>query len=118
VVLAEQGRHEEGLAEVLKEPADWARLTGLAYVNYLAGRRRESDDALRELTEKHGDTSAYQVALIHATRGEVDAAFHWLDRSVEDKDTGTAMMFSEPRFRPIHGDPRWRLLLRRIGLDA
>jgi serine/threonine protein kinase/tetratricopeptide (TPR) repeat protein len=69
VVLADQGRHEEALAEATREPAEWARLTCLAYVHFKAGRTRESDEALRELEAKHSRDSAFQIAAIHSTRG-------------------------------------------------
>ncbi len=118
IVLADQGRHAEALAETLQEPADWARLTGLAYVHFKAGRIADSDAALQELKAKHAIDSAFQIGAIHSTRGEIDAAFEWLNRSIEERDAGSAQMMCEPTFRPLHGDPRWGDLLKKLGFES
>ncbi len=116
ILLAEQGRHGEALAIVNLEPADWARLTGLSYIHHLAGRNAESDEALRKLEADHGTDSAYQIAAVHASRGELDESFKWLERAIAERDAGMAQMKTEPSFRPLHGDPRWRALLKKVGL--
>jgi serine/threonine protein kinase/Tfp pilus assembly protein PilF len=117
IILADQGRDAEAVAEANLELAEWGRLTSLAYVHHVAGRRMESDEALRKLEEKHAADSAYQIAAIHSARGEADAAFAWLGRSLEEHDAGLALVKSEPTFRALHGDPRWGALLKRVGLD-
>jgi len=116
IVLADQGRDAEALAEAKREPADWARLTGLAYVHWKGGRMPEADAALAELEAKHAQDSGYQIAAIRGVRGEVDLAFAWLTRAVADYDAGAALMKCEPIFRPLHGDPRWKVLLEGVGL--
>lgn len=118
IVLADQGRHEEALAEVSREPAEWARLTGLAYVHLLAGRIKESEDALRELEAKHGVDSAYQIAAIWSAKRDLDGAFAWLDRAFREHDAGLATLKSERVFHPLHGDPRWVTLMKNLGFDA
>ena len=116
IALAPQGRDEEALAEAKQEPAEWARLTGLAYVHQLGGRTAESEAALRELEAKHAVDSAFQIAAIHAARGDIDHAFHWLDRAVAERDSGVAQVKFEPIFRLLHDDPRWIPFLRSINL--
>ena len=118
IILSDQGRHEEALAELSREPASWARLTGLSYVHYRAGHQQEADEALRELESKHGVDSAYQIAAVRAARGEADAAFHWFERALQEHDYGLAQSRSEPVFRPLHGDPRWKALMKKLGHDA
>jgi serine/threonine protein kinase/tetratricopeptide (TPR) repeat protein len=117
IVLADQGRDTEALVEVKREPAEWARLTGLAYVHFKGGRKQEADEALAQLEAKHAADSAYQIAAIRSERGEVDLAFTWLERAIADHDAGAAQMKSEPLFRHLHGDPRWGALLAKIGLS-
>ncbi|HET7498043.1 MAG TPA: protein kinase [Candidatus Eisenbacteria bacterium] len=116
IVLAEMGRFEEALAEAQREGAEWARLTAIAYVHQLAGRKAESDEALRQLEERHAVDSPYQVAAIHAVQEDVDGTFAWLERAYQERDTGMASIGSEPLFRRLHGDPRWKPLMKKIGL--
>jgi len=116
IILADQGRDAEALAEATSESAEWARLTSLAYVHHMGGRRSDSDEALRKLEEKHGVDSAYQIAAIHSARREVDAAFAWLDRAFAEHDAGLAQAKCEPTFRSLHGDPRWGAFLKKVGL--
>jgi tetratricopeptide (TPR) repeat protein len=117
-VLADQGRHDEALAAATEEPAGWARLTALAHVHHAAGRRAESDRALEELKAKHAKDSGFQIAAVHAGRGEVDAAFEWLERAYQERDAGLSMVKLERYFRSVHGDPRWGALLAKLGLPV
>jgi hypothetical protein len=80
------------------------------------GRRAQSDEALRELIEKHGADSACQVAEVHGARGEADAAFDWLERAFAQRDPGLADVKPSPHLRSLHGDPRWDVLLEKLGL--
>jgi serine/threonine-protein kinase len=116
VVLADQGRDADAMAEANLEPADWARLTSLAYIHFAAGRRAESDEALKQLEATHSVDSAYQIAAIRATRGEGSIALDWLDRAFAERDAGLCNLKSEPTFRSLHGDPRWSVLLKKMGL--
>ncbi len=117
VILAAQGRDAEALAEAKLEPAEWARLTSLAYVHHAAGRSAESDDALRQLEERHAVDSGFQIAAIHSARGEVDAGLAWLERALAERDSGVTMAKIEPTFRSLHGDPRWSALLKQMGFE-
>jgi Tfp pilus assembly protein PilF len=117
-VLSDQGRHDEALATALEERAEWARLTALAHVHLVAGRRAESDRALHDLVARYGKDSGFQIAAIHATRGEADAAFEWLERAYQERDAGLSMVKVEPYFRPLYGDPRWSAMLGRLRLPV
>jgi len=59
----------------------------------------------------------YQIALVHAYRGETDEAFEWLDRSYAVRDTGMAWFLrNDPFLANIKSDPRYAALLRRMKL--
>jgi tetratricopeptide (TPR) repeat protein len=118
LVLLALDRGEEALAEALREPEEVYRLWALAIVRHDLGRGAESDEALRELIEKYADGGAYQIAEVHAARGEADAAFEWLDRAYAQRDGGLAEMKPSTRLRSLHGDPRWGAFLRKMGLEA
>ena len=115
LMLADQGQDADALAEANLEPATWARLTALSYLHWKAGRKAESDQALETLKADHGLDSAFQISALHASRGEPDAAFVWLERGYALRDAGFSLLFHEPTFRPIHNDPRWPKFMKKMG---
>ena len=115
LVLDAQGRPDEALAVALKEPAGWARLFVLAILHHNGGRPEESQRALRALIDESAESAAYQVAVVHAVRREADAAFEWLERARAQRDSGLAFMRAHRHFRSLHGDPRWRAFLEKMG---
>jgi hypothetical protein len=118
IILSEQGRNEEALTEAKAETAEWARLTALSMVHFNLGHRAESDQALTELETKHAVDAPYQISAMHALRGDVDTAFRWLERATAEKDAGVAQAKAERVFRPMHGDPRWSALMKRLGFEG
>ena len=117
IVLSERGRNEEALREAKAETAEWARLTALALVYFRMGRRDDADQALAELEAKHAVDAPYQISAVHADRGDVDTAFRWLERATAEKDAGVAQALAERVFRPMHGDPRWSALMKKLGFE-
>jgi len=117
IVLSERGRSEEALTEAKAETAEWARLTALALVYFRLGRRDEADRALAELEAKHAVDAPYQISAVHAERGDVDGAFRWLERATMEKDAGVAQANAERVFRPLHHDPRWSALMKKLGFE-
>jgi TolB-like protein/Tfp pilus assembly protein PilF len=117
IILADQGRDAEALAEAEHEPAEWARFGSMGYVHYRAGRKVEAEDSVRSLMEKHAETSALQIAGAHAVQRKVDAAFEWLERAYAQRDAGVSQILCEPTFRNLHADPRWRRILKKVGLE-
>ena len=118
LALEMQGRHAEAMTEIHRETSRWARDYGLAVLHHLQGRPVESDSALRELTELHGHEAAYQIAGVCAVRGEVDAAFTWLERARAQHDSGLTFVLHDPFMRSLHADPRWRTVIGWVGLGG
>jgi TolB-like protein/Tfp pilus assembly protein PilF len=113
--LSTLGRVDEALAEAMQEPTE-SRLWALAIIHHSAGNRTESDQALGEFARMHADVAAFQVAEIHAMRGESDLAFEWLERARAQRDPGVLLTKISPTLRSLHTDPRWGPFLRKIGL--
>ena len=116
LVLAEEGKFEEALPWIEKEPAEWSRLCGMTLASGLAGRQAEADEALRKLKEEYALECAVQIGFVHAWRGDIDEAFEWLERAYAQRDGGLIDIVAEPTVRPLHGDPRWHRLLEKMGL--
>ena len=110
-----QGRPAEALAEYEKEPDPSARLAGLALAQHALGHRQASDKALLELVTSYGD-QARLIAEVHAYRGETDLAFAVLERACEKRDPDLVYLKPSYFLPPLHGDPRWRALLTKMGL--
>ncbi len=115
MTLDAQGRHAEAEAEAAEESAEWARLFAQGVVHFHGGRPEDSKRAIEQLVRIGADTAAYQIAVIHAVRGETDAAFEWLERAYTQRDSGLAFLRGHWILKPLHGDPRWQLFLKKLG---
>lgn len=109
---------EAALASMRREPSENWRLPGLALVHHALQQEAESEATLAEAKRRFGDAMAYQIAEVHAYRGETDAAFAWLDRAYRQKDAGLAYyLVTDPLLKQVAGDARYPDLLRRMNLS-
>ncbi len=109
------GRAHDALEEIRKEVSAGYRDYSLSIAYHLTGKSAESDAALAR-AKTLGDQWGYQFASVHAVRGEIDDAFHWLDRSYELHDSGVLLTRVVPWFENLRHDPRWAKYLEKIGL--
>ncbi|MEJ2503917.1 MAG: tetratricopeptide repeat protein, partial [Gemmatimonadota bacterium] len=56
------------------------------------------------------------IARVWASMGDMDRAFQWLDRAVEERDTTLVILPQWAGYDPIRGDPRYPGLLDRVRL--
>jgi TolB-like protein/Flp pilus assembly protein TadD len=103
------------LAEIEQETSEVWRLIGLSLAYHALGRKADSDAALAAVIEKHEKDWSFNIAYIHAFRGEADKAFERLDKAVEYGDAGLSEIVGFEFFANIHSDPRWLPFLRKIG---
>jgi hypothetical protein len=54
--------------------------------------------------------------MVHAYRAEPDVAFAWLDRAYRQKDATLYAIKSDPPFKNLEPDPRYKAFLRKMGL--
>lgn len=119
LIYLQQDRADEALAEAQMESLESARLLGTALAYAAVGRRAESDTALQSLKEQFGDAGAGNYAQVHAFRGEIDEAFHWLEVELEESGSGAFKEYQhDPLLVSLHPDPRWYPLLERAGYDS
>jgi tetratricopeptide (TPR) repeat protein len=114
-ILLQKNEIEEALAEMRREQSAFWRLTGLAIVHHALGQAEASDAALNELMRLPTDGAGYQLAQVHAYRGDVDAAFQWLDRAAATHDAGLGFARFDPLLARLRVDARWRPFLERNG---
>ena len=91
----------------------------LAYAYAATGRRAEAERILRSLLDpsRRGYVPPYHVAMAYAGLGNVEAAFRFLERAYAERGSFMNGAKVERAFAPLHSDPRWPVLLRRMGLD-
>ena len=111
------GQFGEALEAMQREPNEDYRLGGLSMVYWAMKKRAESDAALSSLQEKFASSDPYAIAQVHAYRGERDAAFQWLDIAYRQHHIGMLDIKADPLLNNLHGDPRFRTLLRRMRLS-
>ena len=111
-----EGQAAEALALFRKVEDEAFRLQGIAMVEHTLRNAKESQQTLDELIAKHAQEAAYQIAEVFAWRGETDKAFEWLDRAYQQRDGGLSDMKVTPLLASLHGDPRYKSLLRKMKL--
>ena len=110
-----QGKSDEALREMEREPDEGERLAGLSLVYHTLGRRADADSALGLLKKNYAD-ECFTIAKAHAWRGENDLAFDWLDRTYARREPGLADIKLSPYFQRLAGDPRYKAFLRKMNL--
>jgi TolB-like protein/DNA-binding winged helix-turn-helix (wHTH) protein/Tfp pilus assembly protein PilF len=110
--LIQSKRFDEALAVIETLPAGAVRTQQLALVYHAMGRKTEADAALKDLMETSRDP--FLIAEVLAYRGEIDAAFEWLQ--LDDRKSESAGPFQFPHWikrkspflKSLHTDARWQ----------
>lgn len=97
-------------------PGMW-RLRGTALAQHDLGHAPDAAAALAELTTRYAVPSPFQIAEVHAWRGEADQAFLWLEKAFAARDGGLLLVQWDPLLSRIRGDARMAQLLRRINVN-
>jgi TolB-like protein len=84
-----------------------------AITHYALGNTAMADEALADIIE---NDYPYSIALVYGYRGEADKTFEWLDNMLETSDFYPTFILTETAFRSVHSDPRWELVLEKLGL--
>jgi TolB-like protein/Tfp pilus assembly protein PilF len=90
-------------------------LLGHAYAS--SGNKMEAEKILDELKElsKERYVSAYSFALVYLGLGNKEEALRWLEKSYQDRTGNDLVYFRvEPLLDPLHGDPRFEELVRKV----
>jgi TolB-like protein/Flp pilus assembly protein TadD len=90
----------------------------LGHIYADSGRVDDARKLLNELIElsKTRFVSAFYIAIVYAGLGELDAAFEYMDRAFEERSSYLAYAGVTPFLDGLKGDPRFGLLLQRLGL--
>ena len=122
--LAHSGNqaHSEAVAAAVQAVAEERTPTTLgfyAYVQAAAGNREAAFRTLQELTRMAAIryVCPFELGIAYSGFGDRDEAFRWLEKAITERADCTAMLAAEPWTDGIRDDPRFAVLLSRMGLS-
>ncbi len=91
--------------------------SNLAYIYALSGKKGKAMDLLPGLLtpSERGFSNASAIALVYVGLGDNDQAMNWLEKAFDQRFNPSILR--RPCFDPLRSDPRFRGLMRRIGLQ-
>jgi len=123
-VHVKQGKYDEALSAAQKSIELSNRSNAsLAQIGHVYGRLGRVNDARAIITELEGKfanktADGRDVAEVYVGLGDNDRAFEWLERSFGYRSFSLSTIRIEPLLDPLHDDPRWKDLARRIGIPG
>ena len=95
----------------------WALDANLAYAYGVSGHKVDALRIAGELERQNQQNGSLEanIALIHVGLGNADEAITWLDKAYGDRFNPSIVV--RPEFDSLRSDPRFKDLMRRLGLD-
>ena len=118
LIHQDQGRHEEAIASVTKAAKSSPGYRGaLGMVYAKAGRTEEARALLAELKQqKTTPWTAFWMMSAHASLGELDEAFRWLEWEPHHAWVAWVRVLDWAGLDAMRKDPRYPAHLRRMNL--
>lgn len=117
-VIENLNKRFENDPEGLKVPRIQAWLA-IAYFHM--GRTIETEkilDSLQSQSKKSPVRSpAFFSAMIYAATGRKELALQWLEKAYKDHEVEMFWLKVEPLFKPLHNNPKFQELLKKIGFE-
>ena len=113
------GKYDEAIAEYRLAYGSDSEILRLFETEF---RRSGAKAALKVWADRRaaeaeaGRGSPFGVAIAFAAAGERDLAFQWLDKAFVTRTPQLLHIVADPSFDDIRTDPRYKALLRRIGV--
>lgn len=122
VLYTTQGRYDEAIKALseVDENNPWGyEIDGyLGYIYALKGEREKAQQKLNYFQENPNTQShsLSMIAMIYTGLRENDLAFEYLEKAYEKREEKLLFIKSDVEFAPLRSDPRFKTLLRKIGL--
>ena len=96
------------------------RVKGLKSIAYyktgdIENHNRELNALIQKSTETAGGSPSFYIAMIYSSKNNVDEAFLWLEKSFQDNEIEIHWLKVEPEFESLYNDPRWQVMLDKVG---
>ena len=94
-------------------------LGNLGWANASTGRTAEARKLLEELQERAQTqyVPSWSFAVIHSGLGEMDKAFDWFEKAVDEREPLMLHIHVHPNYDSLRTHPRYRALLRKMNLE-
>ncbi|HEV2119588.1 MAG TPA: tetratricopeptide repeat protein [Candidatus Bathyarchaeia archaeon] len=123
----EKGMYEQAIAdfrEADKLVGFPVLLGNIGYVLAISGRTSEASGILEQLKNDRDqrptdppDRRWLRIALVHIGLGNNQLALDLLEKVFDEHSPAMTHLKSWPAFSRLHGEPRYRALLKKVGLD-
>jgi tetratricopeptide (TPR) repeat protein len=102
----------------LSGPEDTDLLLDLGFAYATAGNQEEAGKILGKLKSlrERGIVPSGSIGILYGALGDLNEAFVWLEKAYEERDPQLTYLKVGRRFEPMRQDPRFRALVRRMGL--
>ena len=116
------GRNAEAIASLEKAVELTNRssvtLMNLGYGYSMTEKRAEAIAVVKELEQKHArkESPGLYIAGVYASLGDKDKAFEWLENDFRSRNGELSIIRWRVQFQSLRNDPRYRDLLKRMGL--
>jgi tetratricopeptide (TPR) repeat protein len=93
-------------------------LSVLGQVTAASGNTNDALSLIKEIEQKpiKGESDKFFIAAIYAGMGDRDEAFAWLEKSFKEHNTAMTNLRIDPFFESLSDDPRFKDIIRRMGL--
>jgi tetratricopeptide (TPR) repeat protein len=116
---AQQAKWQDAI-DAVRPVAENSPLQGAPWLGFVFARAGDVDRA-RQIRDtliaqwNRGQVGAYGVVVTYAGLRQLDEAFAWLDKSIDDRSLRYNIM--EPAFEDLHRDPRFGRVRQTLGLQ-
>lgn len=119
--MEEQGKFNDAITEmtIASQLTDSPQaIAALAHAQGVAGKRKEAERLLDELTAlaKRRYVSPYDLATVYAGNADTEQTLKFLEKACEERSGWLPLWLKvDPKFNRVRGQARFSALLRRIG---
>jgi TolB-like protein/Flp pilus assembly protein TadD len=99
-------------------PNDPALLALLGHLNAVSGQSAEAGKIISQLQQLSRDryVPSLYIAMVYTGLGDKNQAFAWLDKAYAERCEYLVYLPTDPMADPLRSDPRFTVLLGRLGL--
>jgi DNA-binding winged helix-turn-helix (wHTH) protein/TolB-like protein/Tfp pilus assembly protein PilF len=119
--LNAQGKHAEAIKVLrsFKERNGFEPPLLTAEIGYAlgaSGQREQALEIIRNLSRNPGAgfIDPYYVSIVYLSIKDRDAAFRWLNKSLDVRSSFAISILTEPKWQPFRSDPRFALAVQRM----